>query len=222
MIISGTGHRPSKLVFEGVKNYSEEQFKFLTKLAEHSFIKLQPTKVISGMALGWDMAVAQAAINQSIPFVAAVPFKGQEKQWPQSSQNQFNSLLSRASETVLVSEGSYEPWKMQIRNQYLVDHCDLLVALWDGSKGGTGNCIEYAKKLNKPIRNLWEIMKPFHAYYSQHEYYSILLERYTDLAKILHPESTEKQISLKSDLDNLKNSILLEKIAIKSFWSNKP
>jgi uncharacterized phage-like protein YoqJ len=46
---------------------------------------------------------------------------------------------------------------MQIRNEWMVDNAHIVLALWDGSSGGTGNCIKYAnrKSVNKPIINLW-------------------------------------------------------------------
>jgi uncharacterized phage-like protein YoqJ len=44
---------------------------------------------------------------------------------------------------------------MQRRNEWMVDRADKLVALWDGSWGGTFNCIEYARKKGVPFDNLW-------------------------------------------------------------------
>ena len=40
---------------------------------------------------------------------------------------------------------------MQLRNQYMVDQADYIVAAWDGTKGGTGNCVDYAVKQHKTI-----------------------------------------------------------------------
>lgn len=40
---------------------------------------------------------------------------------------------------------------MQKRNEYMTDNSDIVIAVWDGSKGGTANCVRYAKKLNKEI-----------------------------------------------------------------------
>jgi uncharacterized phage-like protein YoqJ len=54
-----------------------------------------------------------------------------------------------------VSPGGFTSYAMQIRNEWMVDHCDLLVALWDGSPGGTGNCIRYAKRAKCATVNLW-------------------------------------------------------------------
>ena len=45
----------------------------------------------------------------------------------------------------LVTNASYSPYLMQKRNKYIVDNCDILLAIWDGSKGETGNCVKYAR-----------------------------------------------------------------------------
>jgi uncharacterized phage-like protein YoqJ len=39
-----------------------------------------------------------------------------------------------------------------VRNKYIVDHCDQLVAFWDGEAGGTRETIELAKTAGKPVR----------------------------------------------------------------------
>lgn len=45
----------------------------------------------------------------------------------------------------------YYPAKMQKRNEYMVDNSDIVIAVWDGTKGGTYNCVKYAQKLEKKI-----------------------------------------------------------------------
>ena len=41
---------------------------------------------------------------------------------------------------------------MQIRNRWMVDNSDLVLAVFDGKKeGGTWNCVKYAKSKNKEI-----------------------------------------------------------------------
>lgn len=149
MILAGTGHRPNKL-----GGYSPEVFARLVSLAEAALIKYQPTQVISGMALGWDQALAQASINLHIPLLAAVPFLGQESQWPEQSQAVYRTLLAQAA-VHIVSPGGYVPRKMQVRNEWMVDLSTDVLALWNGSSGGTGNAIQYARKQGKPIINLW-------------------------------------------------------------------
>ena len=104
------------------------------------------------MALGWDQWAAGVCIELQIPFIAAVPFLGQEKVWPQVSKDIYHALLKKAVETVIVCEGSYANWKMQKRNEWMVDHCDKLIACYNGDlSGGTYNCVKYAQDQNKEI-----------------------------------------------------------------------
>lgn len=157
MIVAGTGHRPNKL-----GGYSTEAKARLVRIAMRGLCRPHTTKAITGMALGWDTALAVACWTLNIPFTAAVPFRGQESRWPKESQELYHWLLDRAKEVVYVCDAGYAPWKMQVRNEWMIDNCDSVLALWDGSKGGTGNCIAYADKVGRPIVNLYEEYKNEH------------------------------------------------------------
>ena len=151
-VLAGTGHRPDKLGgYTGVVNGA------LHALACYAIHEHKPTEIISGMALGWDMALAEAAIEMGKPFMAAIPFLGQESQWPYASQRRYHDILKYARYTIIVCEGEYSPAKMQERNKWMVDRCDAVLALWNGTKGGTANCLQYAITQNKSIINLWDI-----------------------------------------------------------------
>jgi uncharacterized phage-like protein YoqJ len=151
VIIAGTGHRPDKL-----GGFEDAVFERLTALARDRLRELRPEKVISGMALGWDQALAWAALDMGIPITAAVPFEGIETRWPQRSQNIFNQILDRVKEVHFVCS-EMGPFKkaFQVRNEWMVDRADLMLALCDGSWGGTFNCIRYAEKKRVPVENLW-------------------------------------------------------------------
>jgi uncharacterized phage-like protein YoqJ len=154
MIICGTGHRPDKL-----GGYSIEVFKNLVLLSEDYLKLLKPDKVISGMALGWDQALAEATINLNISLLCAIPFVGQETVWKEESKIKYNIILNKANTIYYVDKDGYAPEKLQIRNEWMVDNADLVLALWNGSSGGTYNCIKYAKRRFKPILNLFDIYK---------------------------------------------------------------
>jgi uncharacterized phage-like protein YoqJ len=151
MILSATGHRPDKL-----GGYSDAVAWNLRVLARNHMMIVKPRHVISGMALGWDQAWAEAALDLSIPFIAAVPFPGQQSRWPADSQRRYEKLLEAAAKVVTIAE-TYSAYAMQKRNEWMVDNSDLVVALWDGSSGGTGNCMAYALRKAKPTVNLWPI-----------------------------------------------------------------
>jgi uncharacterized phage-like protein YoqJ len=150
-IVAGTGHRPNKL-----GGYNQSVNHRLVSLALEILTEIKPDHVISGMAQGWDQALARAATELGIPWTAAVPFFGQESAWPKAAQRRYFDLLNSAADTVIVCQGGYSPEKMQRRNEWMVDRADKVLALWDGSRGGTGNCILYAERKRTPIINVWE------------------------------------------------------------------
>jgi|SRR5579859_3819938 len=153
MILAGTGHRLNKLPDKetGYK-LPNPTYIHVCQQIEKTLKELKPEKVISGMALGVDSWLAYISHKLNIPFIAAVPFIGQEKAWPIKSQKTYNKLIKLASEVVIVSEGGYSPAKMQIRNEWMVNNCDKLIAVYNNDQsGGTYNCIQYAKSINKEI-----------------------------------------------------------------------
>jgi uncharacterized phage-like protein YoqJ len=162
MIITATGHRPNVL-----GGYSPQITKKLRAFAREIVEELGPDRIVSGMALGWDQAVAWTAVDLKIPFTAAVPFRGQEKAWPATSQQEYSKLLYRSDEVVYVSPGGYAAWKMQARNVWMCNllkpNRDLVLALWNKEAGGTANCVEYARSKDLVIWNVWDRWKELDA-----------------------------------------------------------
>jgi len=155
LILGGTGHRPGGLIPPGtIDPYSDLVFDRLVALATKSLESLAPSKVISGMALGWDMALAQAAKNLSISLVAAIPFEGHGSNWGPYWLRRHVELCEYA-EVAYTSSGGYSGEKLQIRNIWIVDHSNIILALWSGRPGGTTNCIDYAKSKEKTVYNVW-------------------------------------------------------------------
>lgn len=150
MKLAGTGHRPNKL-----GGYEVEASMKVAQLANMVLEYYSPTLVISGMAQGWDQALAQAAYDRKIPFHAYIPFEGQEYVWPSVSRYYYRALLAKAALVKVCSPGDYSPRAMQVRNQAMVNDCDLLIALWNNTPGGTANCLQYAAAVNTPYINVW-------------------------------------------------------------------
>lgn len=155
MKLAFTGHRPAKL-----GGYDDKTNILLCKFARTILRRYKPRQVISGMALGWDTAVAESAILLDIKTIAAIPFVGQESKWPVAAQESYRELLKKCHVKV-VSPFGYAVYKMQKRNEWMVDHCNLLIALWDGSEGGTANCVRYATSKGVKICNVWNDWKQF-------------------------------------------------------------
>jgi uncharacterized phage-like protein YoqJ len=153
-----TGHRPDKLGgYIGAKALTiqhnlQDKIKDIIRRA---YAKGFDT-FISGGALGVDQFAATAVMELEeeglpIKLIIARPFPSQACKWPEKSQKWFNVLCQSADEVIDVSPDPYEPAKMQTRNIWMVDHADAVVAVWNGGRGGTANCIEYAQSKFRPI-----------------------------------------------------------------------
>ena len=164
MIIAGTGHRPDKLIRKDVVPYTPKQHNMLVKLCEIHLDKIGATKVISGMALGFDQAFAQAAINLHLPLIAAVPFVGQERLWQGKSKFYWKYLIDYASldgEVHYLSE-HYSAKALINRNHWMVDRCDQVLACYNGiGTSGTASCVNYANLKMKPVTNIWDDFMEF-------------------------------------------------------------
>ena len=151
--IAITGHRPQRLWGYDMSDYHYEILRNKIQAAVRDKIAYSGAtsiELISGMALGVDTIFADLAIAMKmkgypVKLIACIPFVGQERKWPARAQEYYRNLLSMADEIVVCSPGDYDAYKMQVRNEYMVNRCDELIAVWDGSSGGTGNCVEYAK-----------------------------------------------------------------------------
>lgn len=159
--IAGTGHRPNKLGYEydGIGVYSNAMAYGIQRQIDI----IKPTDGITGMALGFDMKLAEIFILNGIQFIAAIPCIGQERMWPLKSQDRYNRILSSSLCTkYYVSQRPYDNQCMQNRNIWMVDQLtgpeDKLLALSDGTGGGTMNCLKYA--FNKLSLNKIVVMDP--------------------------------------------------------------
>jgi uncharacterized phage-like protein YoqJ len=146
MILGITGHRPPGLGCDYGYNFEDIQYKKILNAITRKLKELKPTQIISGMALGADTYAVQAALQLDIGYIAAIPFEGQENKWPMKAQDYYCHLLREADDVVIVSSGGYSPDKMNIRNRWIVNNSNGLLAIWNGSTGsGTYNCIDYAR-----------------------------------------------------------------------------
>lgn len=155
MILAGTGHRPEKLLIGSRSAFHPQVFLRVVDLARAALERQRPSRVISGMALGWDTALAVAATELGIPFDAYVPFEGQESRWPAAARHRYHEILACAARVVVVCPGGYSREKLQRRNERMVDDADHLLALWSGAPGGTRDCLVYAELRGRTHDNLW-------------------------------------------------------------------
>lgn len=149
---SVTGHRPQSLGREWDHNGP------ISTLVVESFVEAYRDfgvgSVWVGGALGVDTLAAWAAFQIGLPYYVAVPFEGQDARWPSSARARYRDMLWSAAAVVTVSPGGYNARKMQTRNEFMVNSAHFVLAWWDHSNGGTGNCVRYAHRRGVEVINL--------------------------------------------------------------------
>ena len=154
IIIAGTGHRPKWMPCKYDENH-KWAVSIKAKLKK-DLKKLKPIAVISGMAIGWDTWLAEVAIDCGIPVWAYVPFKGQGGTWPKDAQKRYKQILKNAEKVIYTSE-EYSKDSFFIRDERMVDDCNLVFALYNKKiqGGGTFYTVNYAKKQKRKVVNYW-------------------------------------------------------------------
>lgn len=154
-----TGHRPAKLPWRG--NDSDPRCLALKEklydVAE-ALYKAGIRHFICGMAAGCDMYFCEAVIklrseHPEISLEAAIPCEEQTMLWDAQHRREYTRLVHQCDfETVLQSK--YTGDCMIKRNCYMVDNASVLVAVFDGTAGGTLQTITYAMKKGLEIIEL--------------------------------------------------------------------
>lgn len=160
-IMAFTGHRPNKLgnEWDGSPLAGPVSMKIWNHFRSQ-FVELGIDCGISGLALGTDMIAADAILSAGIDLVVAVPFRGQEKLWTRANRVRYFHLINQASLIYVVDIGRWVHYvqfmdlqdspfsgrKMQARNEWMVRNSTILSAVYDGTSGGTQNCLIFARK----------------------------------------------------------------------------
>ena len=145
-----TGHRPEKLTMS-VEEVNEELEKMIKAAIADGH-----TTFISGMARGVDIWAAEIVqmiqdYNPEIRLICAVPYEGFEKGWSAEWQTAYYEVLARADLVKYICP-HYSRGCFQIRNKWMVDHSNLVIGIYNGTKGGTKNTIDYALKQGLEVR----------------------------------------------------------------------
>ena len=111
--------------------------------------------MVSGMALGIDQDAVGQWVRMGLPVLAVVPFVGQELRWPAESQRVYQHILQKHVAGVLylapaAPVGHDAAVKLLLgRNERMCEMADELIAVHDGSSGGTASCIKIWRYINR-------------------------------------------------------------------------
>ena len=138
-----TGHRPEKLTVPRSKicEMLEEEIRSAVDDGMNVFI--------TGMARGVDIWAAHIVFrlrsgNSNIKLICAPPYEGFESRWSEDNQNDYRLILQYADLVRYICP-RYSPDCFQRRNEWMVDHANRLIAVWNGLPSGTANTVRYAQ-----------------------------------------------------------------------------
>ena len=153
-----TGHRAQKLPFGFDENHPacvriKEELKAHILEAAHDGY----TRFISGGALGVDLWAARAVLELKedyrwLELEMAIPCADQPDRWGCRHKAAYRDICGRADEVTMVSADAYYNGCMQKRNRYMVDKSSRVIAVYDGSPGGTAFTLAYARRMGKDVK----------------------------------------------------------------------
>lgn len=114
---------------------------------------------LSALAEGSDRLVARRIlIRPHAKLVAPLPMSVEEYVQDFNSarsQEEFSELLAQADEIICFPSALTRPAAYEIAGQYIIGHCDVLIALWNGQPphgdGGTGAVVALARAQKRPL-----------------------------------------------------------------------
>lgn len=149
-----TGHRPSDL------GTTPAVAKSALRKAITEAIKRGATTFIAGGAIGVDTYASQLVIeakasNPSIKLYIAVPFRGFTKYWSNAQRIEYADIIRKCDGFKVICD---KPSKhaYHVRNSFMVDRADLVIAYWSGKRsGGTYATVQYAQQTHTPVVNCY-------------------------------------------------------------------
>ena len=84
-----------------------------------------------------------------------LPFIGHDRDWDPKSRRRLSVLRQKSTEAVVAGNAEDPPvTNYRLRNQYMVDHADYLLAVYDNDRNlrsGTMQTVNYARRKQLPI-----------------------------------------------------------------------
>lgn len=156
-VVGGTGHRQLSNAADAVWLQTN-----LVKGCDWLHRTKGTRYVISGLARGFDMDWAEAALEAGLTLWAAIPFEGQDKRWTKRDRARYATLRAAAArERVIARIPDDLPARnrsaavnaaMYNRNRHIVQHSGALLTGWEPGRldGGTAATLRMAVTLDRP------------------------------------------------------------------------
>ncbi|MEV1048843.1 hypothetical protein [Streptomyces sp. NPDC049916] len=118
------------------------------------------THVLSSLAAGADQLFAGLALTCGAELTAVIPSGDYEACFDNPADlARYRALRAQATREVRLDFAHSTDEAYYAAGAYIADHCDLLLAVWDGRParglGGTGDIVTYARARGRPVTVIW-------------------------------------------------------------------
>ncbi len=156
--VAFTGHRPESLPFGRDLNRGHfEEFQIVLWDEISRRMDEGYDTFYCGGARGIDLLCGEIVLaekmtrHSNVRLICAIPYKEQAERWGWMWKQRYYDVLRGADGIKQVCNG-YQRECFHVRDRYMVDSCDLLIAVYNGQeKGGTAYTVNYAMKQGKEI-----------------------------------------------------------------------
>ncbi len=116
-----------------------------------NYIQEGVTTFYDGGAVGFDLLAAEKvlAYKEKLPFLkllVCIPCEQQSKYFSATDKARYKKILSKADEVITLSEWYYRGC-MQVRDRYMAERADCMIAYCKKTEGGTAYTVRYFQKI---------------------------------------------------------------------------
>ena len=158
MKLAFTGHRPELLPF-GENELSAAGIRVKAMILDEIMRSAANgcETFLNGGARGGDIIFAEQVLlvkateYPSLQLITVVPHEEQANNWTEAWRDRYFRILELSTEVITLS-ARYTRDCYHVRNRYLVNNADRLLALYnDGGTGGAAYTVKYARQKNREI-----------------------------------------------------------------------
>lgn len=148
-----------KIGFSGHQDLPTVAAVLLKRQLEKIFSESGEVVGVCALAEGGDHLFARAVLEWNGELEVVVPSQKYETTFDEKSRLEYGILLGKATRTTTLEFNSPSEEAYMAAGKYIVEHCDILVAAWDGKcargLGGTGDVVKYAEHIGVRVIVVW-------------------------------------------------------------------
>jgi hypothetical protein len=161
MIVSGFGHTPE--TFGGWE--SEISYHQMVSFAASRVLINSETAFVTKAEVGWEMALAEAALHLGIPTMVLVPFSGYQADIPNFWNQKYTLILENSPVVKAISDlkpgSTYEAFNlMENTNDWIFDYTKekngKFYVLWNGEKDDSAYKVRRSERMGVEVINFWK------------------------------------------------------------------